>query len=151
MLRRVLALPQKLGPWTVDSIGSVRNRTSTGAGFAGYVLCPVLPGSRPPAISGHTAVLALIGAGLAAAWSWARSTNRSALAHAILAVIGTAVLALAVLTWRQARIYQDQITLWSHTISLNDRAWAAYGNRGNAYNDRRAYDLAFQDCTRPSN
>ena len=37
---------------------------------------------------------------------------------------------LAVSTWKQARIYQDQETLWRDTLARNPAAWMAHNNLG---------------------
>ena len=42
------------------------------------------------------------------------------------------VLGLATLTWRQAGIYRDEVTLFSHIVALNPRARDAHLNLGNA-------------------
>ena len=42
------------------------------------------------------------------------------------------VMALAALTWRQAGVYRDEITLFSHVVALNPAARDAHLNLGNA-------------------
>jgi tetratricopeptide (TPR) repeat protein len=83
---------------------------------------------------------------------------RSRLGMAATAVV---VIALAVLTWRQAGFFRDEETLWDHTIAVNPRAWAAYSgrgvtrnsrgqlcqSRGDFQNARLSYDLALADFT----
>ena len=44
----------------------------------------------------------------------------------------TLVLGLALLTWRQAGIYRDEVTLFSHIVALNPQARDAHLNLGNA-------------------
>jgi Tfp pilus assembly protein PilF len=46
------------------------------------------------------------------------------------AALGAVALALAVLTYRQARIYVDAKTLWSDTLRRNPAAWLAHNNLG---------------------
>jgi tetratricopeptide (TPR) repeat protein len=62
------------------------------------------------------------------------------------AVVCAVVLTLGTLTWRQARLYWDEESLWTHTITLNDRSWVAYYNRGIAHGTN--YDWAIRDCTK---
>ena len=78
---------------------------------------------------GLPGVIALIAGGLGAAWSQARREGRRAVAAGIAAAAGAIVPALGALTWHQAQFYRDEKTLWTHTIAVNDRAWAAYNNR----------------------
>jgi Flp pilus assembly protein TadD len=40
---------------------------------------------------------------------------------------------LAVLTWRQSRIYRSELTLWSDTIQKNSESWMSYNNLGLFY------------------
>jgi tetratricopeptide (TPR) repeat protein len=59
------------------------------------------------------------------------------------AALATAlVFACAVLTWRQARIYTNEETLWRDTLRKNPRAWVAYSNLGKCYLDRGQFDRA---------
>ena len=51
-------------------------------------------------------------------------------------------IALAVLTWRQARVYHGLETLWSDTIARNPNAWLAHNNLGNVLLDRSQTDSA---------
>ena len=41
---------------------------------------------------------------------------------------GALVLACAVLTFRQTRVYNDEETLWRDTLAKNPKAWVAHGN-----------------------
>lgn len=92
--------------------------------------------------AGIPGIMALAGGGLAAIWSGMRSSRGRRLVAGCIAMIA---LSLGVLTWRQARLYSDEITLWSHVIERNDRSWVAYNNRGGAYGGRHDYDLAIRD------
>jgi protein O-mannosyl-transferase len=47
------------------------------------------------------------------------------------AVVGV----LAVLTWRQGSIYQNQLVLWQNTTEHNPTSWMAWGNLGDQYAD----------------
>ena len=48
------------------------------------------------------------------------------------AVAAAVVLLLGTLTWRQAAIYHDEVTLFSHVVALNPQARDAHLNLGNA-------------------
>lgn len=60
---------------------------------------------------------------------------RGLAAGGILAVLG-------LLTWNQARIYQDVETLWKDTIRKNPGAWMAYNNLGMEYLNRGEIEAA---------
>ena len=69
-----------------------------------------------------------------AAWHGARKLPpASRVGAGGLAVV--AVMALAVLTWRQAGVYRDEITLFSHVVALNPSARDAHLNLANALID----------------
>jgi tetratricopeptide (TPR) repeat protein len=55
---------------------------------------------------------------------------------------------LAVLTWRQSRMYTDIETLYTTTIDSNPTCWMAYDNRGNVYADLGNYRQAIEDYNR---
>jgi tetratricopeptide (TPR) repeat protein len=80
-------------------------------------------------VADHWQYPALIGVvALAAGWlGWVmeRPGGRRTIATA---VAGALVLACAVLTFRQTRIYHDEETLWRDTLAKNPKAWIAYGN-----------------------
>ncbi len=97
---------------------------------------------------GMPGIIALIGGGLGGAWAWMRERNRRGGAGGIAVVTGLAAFCLAALTWRQATVYINEETLWTHTLRMNDRAWVAYNNRGKTYAERGAYELAIQDYNR---
>ncbi len=42
---------------------------------------------------------------------------------------------LAILTWRQGGIYQNQLVLWTDTTQRNPGSWMAWGNLGDQYAD----------------
>ena len=48
-----------------------------------------------------------------------------------LAVCGTLILVLGILSWRQSESYTDVETLWRNTIARNPNAFLAYNNLGN--------------------
>lgn len=91
------------------------------------------------------AIMALLGCSLAAGWSWLQHRGSSLLSRSCVVVVATIVLTLGILTWRQARVYHDEISLWSHTIAINNRAWVAYNNRGAAYSEKGWQTPAIKD------
>jgi protein O-mannosyl-transferase len=42
---------------------------------------------------------------------------------------------LAVLTWKQGAIYENQLVLWTDTTNRNPNSWMAWGNLGDQYAD----------------
>jgi protein O-mannosyl-transferase len=69
--------------------------------------------------------LALAGAGLTVAW---RHSRQPALRRAIPAVCGLCLVTFAVLSWRQARHYVNDETLWRATLETNPRSLLAHNN-----------------------
>ena len=51
---------------------------------------------------------------------------------------------LGFLTWRQAHVYRDEMTLWQDTISKNPACWMAHNNLGLAFKNRGEIDDAIQ-------
>ncbi|MGH7179943.1 MAG: tetratricopeptide repeat protein [Tepidisphaeraceae bacterium] len=52
------------------------------------------------------------------------------------------VIPLAVLTYRQARMYHSAETLWRETLTRNPRSWMVWTNLGNALAQEKRYDEA---------
>ena len=51
---------------------------------------------------------------------------------------------LGVLTWKQARIYADQKTLWQDTLAKNPACWMAHDNLGTAFAKQGQLDEAIR-------
>ncbi len=122
------------------------------AAWAGYVviLAPVLGLTQtgPQLVADRYSYLACLPptalAMVALARRWARA---SALAARLLAGATVATLVvLAALTFRQASIWHDSVTLWDHTLGLDPCNWIALTNRGFARQDRDR-DAAIADYT----
>jgi len=61
------------------------------------------------------------------------------------------LLTLGTLTWRQARIYQNDETLWRATLRLNPDSWLAHNNLGDAFSEKGRIEEAisqFQETIR---
>ena len=88
-------------------------------------------------------VIALVASGATAVFqrTIASPAARRALATALIASLG-------LLTWRQAELYRDPHAFWTHTIRLNDQAWAAYGWRAAVSMDDGRVEEAVDDYTR---
>lgn len=97
---------------------------------------------------GIPGIIALIGAGLGYAVSKAGQLNRPLTRLGSRMTAAAIVIAWGALANQQARLYLDEQALWTHTIRLNDRAWIAYCNRGNAYAAQGRSDLAIADFTK---
>jgi protein O-mannosyl-transferase len=57
-------------------------------------------------------------------------------------IIGTLLAVLGVLTWRQAAVYNDLVTLYTATLEKNPGCWMAHYNLGIALRDRGETDKA---------
>ena len=66
---------------------------------------------------------------------------------AVMGIVAVLVIGLGSLTWRQATIYQDGVTFFSHIVAHNPTASGAYANLGDALLQQQRYDeavIAFQ-------
>jgi tetratricopeptide (TPR) repeat protein len=72
-------------------------------------------------------------------WRWWQRPAGNVLCVALLA-------ALAVLTWRQCRMYHDAETLWQATLARNPACFVAYSNLGNALLQKGRVDDAIRMC-----
>jgi len=97
---------------------------------------------------GLPGVIALIGGGLGVAWSTIRQTHKKAAIGVAVTLFVVIPVVLGVLTWHQAGIYYNEITLWSHTLTLNDRAWMGYCCRGKALAGQNDLTRAIEDFTK---
>lgn len=89
----------------------------------------------------YLASLGLIALGIAAAVRFSRRWEaRHGPALRVLAAGGLAV--LAVLTARQARVYESAERLWADTLAKNPACWMAHNNLGNLDAARGRLDLA---------
>lgn len=57
------------------------------------------------------------------------------------------LIVLAILTWRQAGVYYDQVTLWKDTIAKNPTSWMAHNNLGQYLGKLGRRDEAFEHFT----
>jgi Tfp pilus assembly protein PilF len=53
---------------------------------------------------------------------------------------------LAVLTWRQARVWEDSTTLFTHAIEVNPKSWASHSNLAQAMLRNGEYESAEREC-----
>jgi protein O-mannosyl-transferase len=72
-------------------------------------------------------LIALVTSGAATA---GRRVGRSG-GHLVAVATLTAPMVLAILTWREGRVYRDAKTLWRDTLAKNPRCWMAHTNLGN--------------------
>ena len=82
--------------------------------------------------------LVLAGAGMTALFDFGRQ-RRPWLGAAVCAGL---LLTLATLTWRQARVYQSDESLWLDTLRLNPGCWMACNNLGLDYFKQGRFDEA---------
>jgi tetratricopeptide (TPR) repeat protein len=104
------------------------------AAWAAYVVT-VLPvaglfQNGPQVVADRYAYLGCLGlallAGAAAAWRWRGRAAVRVLAAAWL-------LALGALTWQQAGVWRDSVSLWRHAVGVATASRAAHTNLANAY------------------
>lgn len=75
----------------------------------------------------YASLAALVALGAGAAARGLRSAKRRVLG---IGLASAAILAGAVLTWRQANLYVDEERLWRDNLAKNPRAWVAHHNLG---------------------
>jgi tetratricopeptide (TPR) repeat protein len=85
------------------------------------------------------AVIALVIAGAHRLLSRWRDAGRKAGIAIAAIVVGV----LAVLTWNQTIVYEDQVTLWEYNLAMNPNAWMGQYNLGTTYGER---SLATEDA-----
>jgi len=109
-------LPALLGAWLYFWVMLIPALGFTDVFFMQYSL-----------VADHYQHLALVGVVAAAAVGWAAWRSRSRAADVAAAAL---VAVLALLTWRQCRIYHDPVTLYRATLAQNPDAWLAHNNLG---------------------
>lgn len=97
---------------------------------------------------GIPAIAAFVGGGIGAAWTWALQKRRHWCTTAIAATTVAITLAAGILTWRQAQTYYDSVALWTHTLAINDRAYAGHNNLGSALLKQNKLDQAIASLTK---
>jgi tetratricopeptide (TPR) repeat protein len=58
------------------------------------------------------------------------------------------ILCLSIITWIQVSYWQNNITLYDHTLKVTDNNWLAYNNRGEVYRGLGNYRQAIEDYDR---
>jgi tetratricopeptide (TPR) repeat protein len=66
----------------------------------------------------------------------------------LLASSALSILCLSVITWTQVGYWQNNITLYDHTLKVTDYNELIYNNRGIAYSALGNYRQAIDDCSR---
>ena len=66
----------------------------------------------------------------------------------LLASSALSILCLSIITWTQVGYWQNNITLYDHTLKVTDNNWLIYNNRGIAYNGLGNYRQAIEDYDR---
>jgi hypothetical protein len=82
-------------------------------------------------VADHYVYLAMLGPALAVAWGVSRIQSRAA-AGVIYVVAGAIVIAMVVLSFRQAGLWKDSITLFTHAALVNPDSAGAHNNLGRA-------------------
>jgi protein O-mannosyl-transferase len=77
----------------------------------------------------HIAIIGLIALASTGFVAWQKQ-SQGMMRRAAPALAAAAVVALAILTWRQSECYHDNITLYQTTLSLNPECWMAHNNLG---------------------
>jgi len=100
----------------------------------------------PQAMADRYTYISLIGLFVIAAWGvpdllkqW-RYRKETLLALSILIILG-----LSIKTWTQVGYWQNNMTLYDHTLKVTDRNWLIYHNRGVEYKRLGNYRQAIDD------
>ncbi len=95
-------------------------------------------------VADHFQYLASIGVIAVVVGCAAKVAQRSPRARRVGGVVCCAVLVvLGVLTWRQARVYADEESVWVDTLAKNESAWMAHFNLGLLLEKRGEREAAF--------
>jgi tetratricopeptide (TPR) repeat protein len=68
--------------------------------------------------------------------------NKDVLSRISKCIISVLLILLITLSWKQAHIYENTITLWEDTIKKNSGAWIAHNNLGSEHTLLGNYDIA---------
>jgi Flp pilus assembly protein TadD len=90
---------------------------------------------------GCMSVLALAAAGISKVLDWLGKWNRFLKP----VLVGTLLLVLGVLTWRQCGMYTNVETLWRTTLAKNPDCWMAHSGLGVALTARGQFDEAIEN------
>jgi Tfp pilus assembly protein PilF len=88
-------------------------------------------------VADHYLYISMAGAAMAAAEVARRMRPTRAVT-----IAAPVVIVLATLSWRQAHVWKDSLTLFTHAITVNPDSYAAHNNTASAYLDARKPSLA---------
>ncbi len=66
----------------------------------------------------------------------------------LLTLSACSILFLSIISWTQVGYWQNNITLYDHTLTVTDNNWLIYNNRGFAYNNLGNHKQAIKDYDR---
>ena len=66
-------------------------------------------------------------------------------------ILSAYLLFISVLTWQQAKVWKNSLSLWSHVIEVRGELFYPILQRGNAYRERGNYEKAMNDFNRAIN
>ena len=127
---------------TAASIYFGRRRGYLLVGWLWYLgtLVPViglLKMGAPVSMTDHHAYVPLLGIYVALAWTLAGWVRRHpALRPAVIGAVAVVLLGLLPLTWRQAAVWRDNVSLYEHTLAVTRNNWLAHNNLGHALQEQ---------------